>query len=118
MRNNLKGFAGSLLFAFNIFIIFLLLFEGKMQVPHWLVPVGRMHPMILHFPIAILMLSMVLEFFRFREGYNTHDFYKSFTSNLLLIGVHSSAATVIMGFFYPKKKVTPAIYYNGTNGPG
>ncbi|MEO6150035.1 MAG: c-type cytochrome domain-containing protein, partial [Mucilaginibacter sp.] len=104
MRNNLKGLAGSLLFFLNIFIIFLLLFEWKMNVPHWLVPVGRMHPMILHFPIVILMLSMVLEFFRFKEEYNNHDFYKSFTSNLLLTGALSAAITVIMGLFLSKEE--------------
>ena len=103
MKRNLHGFAGSLLFAFNIFIIFLLIFEDKLVVPYWLQPIGRMHPMILHFPIAILMLAMLLEFFRFKTEYNAQDLYQRFASNLLLVGAISSAITVIMGLFLSKE---------------
>lgn len=104
MKSNLKGFAGNLLFALNLFILFVLLFESKLVVPQWLKPVGRMHPMILHFPIVILMLAMVLEFFRFKSTYNAQEFYKSFTSNLLLLGIVSAAVTVIMGLFLSKEE--------------
>ncbi|MHB1178140.1 MAG: c-type cytochrome domain-containing protein [Daejeonella sp.] len=103
MKRNLHGFAGNLLFALNIFIIFLLIFEDKIIVPYWLQPIGRMHPMILHFPIAILMLAMFLEFSRFRTEYNAQDLYQRFASNLLLVGVISSAITAIMGLFLSKE---------------
>lgn len=104
MKSTINGFAGNVLFVLNIFIIFLLLFEDKLVVPQWLQPLGRMHPMILHFPIAILMLSMFLEFFRFKTAYNTQEFFRNFTSNLLLVGVLSSAITVIMGLFLAQEE--------------
>ncbi|MES2873640.1 MAG: c-type cytochrome domain-containing protein [Bacteroidota bacterium] len=103
MKTNLQGFAGNLLFALNVFIIFLLIFENKLIVPYWLQPIGRMHPMILHFPIAILMLAMLLEFFRFKNEYNAQDLYQRFASNLLIIGAISSAISVIMGLFLSKE---------------
>jgi len=103
MNRSIKGFAGNILFTLNIFIIFLLLLENLLVIPHWLQPVGRMHPMMLHFPIVIIMLSMVLEFFRFKPEYTNQQFYQSFTTNLLLIGVLSSAVTVIMGLFLSKE---------------
>ena len=103
MKSSLKGFAGNLLFTLNIFIIFLLLFENLLVLPHWLQAFGRMHPMMLHFPIVIIILSMVLEFFRFRPQYSNQELYQSFTSNLLLIGALSSAITVIMGLFLSKE---------------
>lgn len=103
MNSSLKGFAGNVLFALNIFIIFLLLLENLLVIPHWLQPIGRMHPMMLHFPIVIIMLSMVLEFFRFKPEYTNQQLYQSFTTNLLLIGVLSSAVTVIMGLFLSKE---------------
>ncbi|MEO6000136.1 MAG: c-type cytochrome domain-containing protein [Chitinophagaceae bacterium] len=103
MKSSLRGFAGNLLFTLNIFIIFLLLFENLLVLPHWLQAFGRMHPMLLHFPIVIIMLSMVLEFFRFRPQYNNQELYQSFTSNLLLIGALSAAVTVIMGLFLSKE---------------
>lgn len=104
MKSNLKGFAENILFALNILIIFFLLFEAKIAIPHWLIPVGRMHPMILHFPIGILILAMVLEFFRFKDKYQAELFYQRFTSNLLLIGLISAAVTVIMGLFLSKEE--------------
>lgn len=104
MKINHKGLAENLLFALLIFIAFLLAFEGKIIVPTWLQPLGRMHPMLLHFPIVILMLAMVLEFFRFKSKHNTQEFYQSFTSNLLLYGTLVSALTVIMGLFLSKEE--------------
>lgn len=103
MKGNLKGFAGGILFSLNIFIVFLLLFENRIVIPLWLQPVGRMHPMILHFPIVILMMAMVLEFFRFKPAYSNQTFYQTFTSNLLIVGAISSAVTVIMGLFLSKE---------------
>ncbi len=67
------------------------------MVPQWLQPAGRMHPMILHFPIVLLLLSMVMEFFRFKSPDSAQEFYQKFTSNLLLVGVISSGLTSIMG---------------------
>lgn len=99
MKINHQVYAGNFLFALNVFIIFLLLFESKLIVPQWLQPFGRMHPLILHFPIVLLLLSMVMEFFRFKTAYNTQEFYQNFTSHLLLVGVITSGLAVIMGIF-------------------
>ncbi len=104
MKGNLHGYTGNFLFTLNVFIVFLLLFENELIVPQWLQPFGRMHPLILHFPIVLLLLSMVMEFFRFKTAYNTEEFYQSFTSNLLLVGVISSGITVIMGLFLSKEE--------------
>lgn len=99
MRFNHKGLAENLLFSLLGFIVFLMAYESSIVVPTWLQPIGRMHPMLLHFPIVILMLAMVLEFFRFQSKYKTQEFYLCFTSNLLLYGTLFSALTVIMGMF-------------------
>lgn len=99
MKFTLKGVAENLLFAANVFIIFLLIFGSKIAIPYWLQPIGRMHPMLLHFPIVLLMLAMLLEFFRFKETYLRENLYQSFTSGLLLTGTLLSAVTVIMGIF-------------------
>lgn len=103
MKITLKGFAENLLFAANVFIVFLLLFGHKVSIPNWLQPIGRMHPMMLHFPIVILMLAMVLEFFRFKAAYAKESLYQNFTSGLLLLGVIFSAVTVIMGLFLSRE---------------
>lgn len=99
-----KGFAANLLFAANIFILFLLVFSDQMIIPSWLQPLGRMHPMILHFPIVLLMLAMLMEFFRFKEAYLNEPLYQSFTTGLLLSGALLSSITVIMGLVLSKEE--------------
>ena len=103
MKFTLKGFAENLLFAANIFIVFLLVFGHQVNIPVWLQPFGRLHPMVLHFPIVILMLAMVLEFFRFKAAYAKESLYQNFTSGLLLVGALFSAFTVVMGLFLSKE---------------
>ena len=43
-------------FAFNALLVFMLVFEQKLSIPAWLQVAGRAHPLILHFPITILIL--------------------------------------------------------------
>lgn len=102
-KNKVKSFAEQLLFVANILIIFLLLFEDSIALPSWLQSVGRMHPMFLHFPIVILLLAMILEFFRFKSVYADQEFYKDFTTNLILIGSLFASITVLMGLFLAKE---------------
>jgi uncharacterized membrane protein len=99
-----RKYAKDFLFALNIFIAFLLLFESRLVVPQWLQPLGRMHPMILHFPIVLLLLSMVMEFFRFKSAYSNQEFYRNFVSDLLFVGVVTSGITTIMGIFLSQEE--------------
>ncbi|MDB5136898.1 MAG: cytochrome [Mucilaginibacter sp.] len=103
IKSSHKGIAGNLLFAFNIFIVILLLAGNHLVIPRWLQPVGRLHPLILHFPIVILMIAMLLEFFRFRSAFIAEKFYQEFTTTLLLAGAIFSAITAIMGLFLSRE---------------
>jgi uncharacterized membrane protein len=104
MNVGLKRFAEQLLFASNIFIAFLFLFESKLVIPTWLQTIGRMHPLILHFPIVILLIAMLMEFFRFKPENTANNFYRNFLQNLLLVGALFAAVTVIMGLFLSKEE--------------
>jgi uncharacterized membrane protein len=103
IKSSHKGFAENLLFAFNIFIIFFLLFGDNIVIPQWLQPAGRLHPLILHFPIVVLIMAMVLEFFRFRDRFRTEKLYHDFTTYLWLTGALFAAVTAIMGLFLAKE---------------
>ena len=104
MKINFKEFAVNILISLNFLLIFLLLFESYVEIPLWLQPIGRMHPMLLHFPIVLLLLAMILEFLRFKKEYKFQKFYQSFTSNLLLFGALASGVTAIMGFFLAREE--------------
>ncbi|MDB5239468.1 MAG: cytochrome [Spirosoma sp.] len=118
MNKRLIGWAEQGLFVLAVFILFLVLFADKIVVPVWLQPVGRMHPLLLHFPIVILLLAMIMEAFRFRvassvnrsdkeksddSGFGFAEVYSLFLSNLLLIGILFAGITVIMGLFLSKE---------------
>lgn len=109
-----KGFrwqsAGSnVLFAANIFILFLLIFNGRVVLPPWLQVLGRMHPLLLHFPIVLILVAGILTFIRLREP-AAESWKQQLTSVLLLLGALSAAVTVIMGLFLAKEE--------GYNGSG
>lgn len=54
-----KKICETILFGAFFFLLFILLFEQKLLIPNWLQVVGRMHPMFLHFPIVLLIISFV-----------------------------------------------------------
>jgi uncharacterized membrane protein len=104
MNKTVKLFAEQVLIVLNIFIIFLLLFESKLALPYWLQPVGRMHPMLLHFPIVLLALAMIMNIFRYRSDNNTAILYNTFVQLFLLAGALLSGITVIMGLFLSREE--------------
>ncbi|MFT3704103.1 MAG: FN3 associated domain-containing protein [Agriterribacter sp.] len=99
MNKRLFAFAEQLLIVLNIFIVFLLLFESKLVLPYWLQPVGRMHPLLLHFPIVLLILAVLLELLGFKRNNTTDDVYRKLSRIFLLSGALLSGITVIMGLF-------------------
>src|SRR3954468_3056333 len=74
-----------------IFLLFILLFQDHLHIPAWLQVVGRMHPMFLHFPIVLLLLS----FFTFWLPLQNEN--AELYNVLRLIAALSAVITAIMG---------------------
>lgn len=81
----------ALLFGGVIFLIFLLIFQQRVSIPSWLQVVGRMHPMFLHFPIVLLLLSFITAWIPLKEKNN------DWLILLRLIAALSAVITAIMG---------------------
>ena len=94
----LKEFSINLLIGLNVFILFFLLFENRIEIPPLLKVVGRMHPLLLHFPIVLLILAFVLEFSKSLFQIEEKSF-KKLTGFILFAGSLTSASTVIFGLF-------------------
>ena len=98
----LKNIVFNITFALNILLLFLLIFDNRLQVPAWLQVVGRMHTMFLHFPIVMLSLCIFWELF---SGYK-----KSYVGvkaeigdELLLAAAVTSVITALMGLFLSRE---------------
>jgi uncharacterized membrane protein len=102
-RQKAIGYAEQALLALNGIVIFLLLFEDKLVIPYWLQPVGRMHPLLLHFPIAFLSLSAALAIYRASRKDPQDAIFLRIEKALLLAGTLLTGLTLIMGLFLSRE---------------
>jgi uncharacterized membrane protein len=86
------------LIVLNIFVLFLLLLSDRILLPFWLQPVGRLHLMLLHFPLVMLGLAVWMELFHFIGG-RTSSSSVRFGRSLLFAGTWLAGITVVMGLF-------------------
>lgn len=55
IRKTVSAFA----LAGLVFLLFLFVFEERLHIPAWLQVAGRMHPLMLHFPIVLLIIALI-----------------------------------------------------------
>lgn len=95
-----QAVAANVLFALNLLLVFLLIFEEKVSIPAWLQPLGRIHPMLLHLPIGLLMLVGLLWVFRRSfAGEGVEQLFRF----LVLIAALTSVMAALMGFFLSRE---------------
>src|SRR3954464_8323100 len=86
-----KKIGEGILTAGAIFLLFILFFQHRLQIPPWLQVIGRMHQMFLHFPIVLLLLS----FFTFWLPEKSQN--KEWLNILRLVASLSATVTAVMG---------------------
>ncbi len=94
----LKETTVNLIIGLNVFLAFLLLFGPGIDLPLPLKVVGRMHPLLLHFPIVLLLTAFVFEAFKKHFPLDRADMGK-IIQTLLLAGCLSAAVTAVLGLF-------------------
>ncbi|HOY07790.1 MAG TPA: hypothetical protein PLO67_20410 [Saprospiraceae bacterium] len=82
--------------ACNSMLLFLAFFGTQLQIPSWLQITGRMHPLMLHFPIVLLLLSIVWEMST--RGKSNPE-YAGIGNALLLASAVSASFTALSGLF-------------------
>ncbi len=104
MNKKWRGFVEQFVLISAIFLGFLLAFEGQIVVPIWLQSFGRLHPLLLHFPIVLLILLMAWEFFRFnRETTPWIDTAEQWVSDAWIVGAALTGLTTIFGLLLSKE---------------
>ncbi|MFT5885671.1 MAG: putative membrane protein [Arcticibacterium sp.] len=89
-------FTASLLIGLNVMLVFLFLFESKVELPTLLVPLGRMHPILLHFPIGVFLIAVVLQLL---DSFFKKTDLSEILTFLFLFSAITAALTAIFGFF-------------------
>ncbi|MDY7396437.1 c-type cytochrome domain-containing protein [Aureibaculum sp. 2210JD6-5] len=57
--NSIRGL-DYLIFGLTVFLIFCSIFESQLQLPNLVAWLGRWHPLVLHFPIVLLLIAIFL----------------------------------------------------------
>ncbi|HMG90590.1 MAG TPA: FN3 associated domain-containing protein [Chryseolinea sp.] len=83
-------------------MIFLLLVEDKVQLPVFLQVTGRMHPLVLHFPLVLLFVGILLEVLTRQKSFQ-HPAAEKITSYIFYLFAISAALTALFGFFLYKE---------------
>jgi len=98
MRWNLAF--SNLCLAINCLLLFLALFGTKMELPAYFQVAGRMHPLVLHFPIVLLLLASIWET---TMQAKSPPLVQNIGDGLLLSSAVSAAISALMGLFLSKE---------------
>ncbi len=89
-------------FAANCLLVFLLLLEDRLLIPSWLQVAGRMHPLVLHFPLVLVLLAAIWEMLIGFRWFHTSD-GDAIGDTLLLSAAFTSVIAALMGFFLSRE---------------
>lgn len=93
MTNTLKNkWVDYVVFGLSVFLVFCLLFDTYIELPRFVAWLGRWHPVVLHFPIVLLLICVFLGL----TGRKVPEF-------LLTLAVVFALVTAISGFFLGKE---------------
>lgn len=82
--------------ALNSMLLFLAIFGSSMLLPAWLQVLGRMHPLVLHFPIVMICVAVLLEWSENRELLPWKDWWLAATAFV-------AAFSALAGLFLSKE---------------
>ena len=90
----------NLSFFIIVMLLFLLFFQNKVSLPPSLQVIGRMHPLLLHLPIGLLIISFII--WLGRKNIEAVAFQKIFIL-VLQVTAFTASLTALMGFFLSRE---------------
>lgn len=98
----LKNTVYNISFALNCLLLFLLIFESRLLLPSWVQAIGRMHTVLLHFPIVLLLLCIAWELFSAKKKFLFPE-QVDVGDALLLVTAFTSVCSSIMGLLLSRE---------------
>src|SRR5687768_18583035 len=83
-----------------VMLLFLLFFQNKVSLPPSMQVIGRMHPVLLHLPIGLLVISFII--WIGRKNIDTISFQRIFIL-VLHVTAFTACLTALMGFFLSRE---------------
>ncbi|HVZ57847.1 MAG TPA: c-type cytochrome domain-containing protein, partial [Chitinophagaceae bacterium] len=97
-----KNLVAASLLPLNVLLLFFLVFSSRLVVPAWLQVAGRLHPVILHFPIVLVLLYAAL-LLGTPGTYRQERAWQVARDLLLLAGAFTAAITALMGLLLSRE---------------
>ncbi len=98
----LKNIIAASLVPFNALLFFFLIVEDKLVVPSWLQVFGRMHTVILHFPIVLILLYACWLLVT-PKSFKKESWYRPVAEGLLLAAAFTASITALMGLLLSRE---------------
>ncbi len=92
----------NVVFVIQVLIIVLLLFRQGVVVPGWLQPAGRFHTLVLHFPVALIVVLLLITLFRKKLG--AKDSYQEVFTFLLYLTAFFTSLSALLGLLLSKEE--------------
>jgi len=89
----------NVLIAAHALLLLLIFFESSVVIPAWLQVAGRLHPLLLHFPIALAVFVALFGLYRLVKPTIPSETFKTF----LLLAALLAVLTSISGLFLSKE---------------
>ena len=88
-----------ILWSLNSLLLFLSIFSDRLRIPHFLQWAGRLHPVVLHLPIGLLLITLLIYFFR--RNFSSEP--GEVISLLLNVGAVTAVISALLGIFLSKE---------------
>ena len=103
--NKTRNISYNITFGLNCLLLFLILFGKTLEIPAWLQAAGRMHPLLLHFPIVLLVIAAVWEVFLSKKLENTEGGIANEIGDWILLSAALTASiSALMGLFLSQEE--------------
>jgi uncharacterized membrane protein len=106
-------------FAINCLLLFFLVFESRLVIQAWLQVAGRMHPLMLHLPITLIIGYILWSLF-VEKKFRTNEAVINIGEWLLLLSALTASFTALVGLFLSKEDGydTDALQWHKWSGIG
>ena len=96
----IRSILNNTIFTLQVLLVFLVLFESFISIPTILQPLGRMHPLVLHFPVVLILISFAFQFMRSSVE---KDSFERINDILLYSAAFTTTITALMGLFLSRE---------------